>query len=170
MEDNIEFEELYQKYYSGAVYYVTGKIGNREDAEDLVSEAFTYCYAHYAEYDSSKSAPQTWLYVVINSRLKNYYRDRKIMTDISELENVIPDDTPEMEKSIFLEEIRDTVAGALKALSERERRIVVMKYFLNKTSGEIADELGLSPVNARVLLSRALKKMQQSCESLREYI
>ena len=170
MDENSEFEELYQKYYSKAVHYVTGKVGTREDAEDLVSEAFTYCFAHYAEYDREKSSLQTWLYVVINSRIKNYYRDRKLMVDITELENVLPDDMPDMEKGVFLDELRGTVAKALKSLPERERRIVVMKYFLNKTSGEIADELGLSPVNARVLLSRALKKMQQSCESLRDYV
>ena len=170
MNDQTEFEELYQKYYSGAVYYVTGKIGSREDAEDLVSEAFTYCYAHYAEYDAGKSALHTWLYVVINSRLKNYYRDRKVSVDISELENVLPDEMTDMEKSVCLEEIRSTVAQALKELPERERRIVIMKYFMHKTSAEIADELGLSPVNVRVMLSRTLKKLQESCGSLRDYI
>ncbi len=170
MENTTTFEEFYEQYYSGAVYYVTGKLGHREDAEDLVSEAFAYCYSHFGDYDPEKSSLRTWLYVVIHSRLKNYYRDRKQLVDISELENVLPDEMSDVEQSVCVEDIRKAMEIALRALPERERRIIVLKYYMNKTSAEIADALGMSPVNVRVLLSRTLKKLQQSCGNLRDYL
>lgn len=60
-------------------------IENAHDAEDLTEEAFVYCYRRYADYDPGKSALSTWLYLVVNSRIKNYYRDRKEAVDLEEL-------------------------------------------------------------------------------------
>jgi len=161
------FSEYYNEYYSDAVRYGNWKINNLHDAEDLVDESFIYCYKHFNEYDPEKSAFRTWLYIVIGSRIKNYYRDQKQNIDLSELENVIPD-MPEMEKAVYLEQVRACIARALKELPELQRKIVILKYFMNKTSSEIAEELNLTPGNVRVLLSRTLKKMQESCEELKE--
>lgn len=162
-----QFAEYYDQYYSDAVRYTNWKIGSLHDAEDLVEESFLYCYRHFQEYDPEKSTFRTWLYLVVNSRIKNYFRDQKQNVDLSELENVIPD-MPEMEQSIYLDQVRDCIARALQELPELPRRVVIMKYFMNKTSGEIAMELGLTPVNVRVLLSRTLPKMQKYCEDLKE--
>lgn len=162
-----QFSEYYDQYYSDAVRYSNWKIGSLHDAEDIVEESFLYCYRHYREYDPAKSAFRTWLYIVVNSRIKNYFRDQKQDVDLAELENVISD-MPEMEQSVYLDQVRSCIARALQELPEQARRIVVMKYFMNKTSTEIAKELGLTPVNVRAILSRTLPKMQKYCEELKE--
>lgn len=162
-----QFAGYYNEYSADAVRYVNWKISNLHDAEDLVEEAFIYCYNHFNDYDPEKSAFRTWLYIVIDSRIKNYYRDHKQNIDLSELENVIPD-LPEMEKAVYLEQVRACISRALQELPELQRKIVILKFFMNKTSNEIASALGLTPGNVRVLLSRTLKKMQDSCAELKE--
>ena len=157
------YAKFYEEYYSNAVKYVTSKIQNHYDAEDIVSDIFTYCYEHFSEYDETKSSIQTWLYVIINSRIKNYYRDKKISVDFDSLENILPESESDMEKSIYLEELRKTLKNALSRLSERERRIVILKYFQNKSSVEIAEEMKMTAINVRVTLSRALKKLALEC-------
>lgn len=162
-----QFTEYYDQYYSDAVRYTNWKIGSLHDAEDLVEESFIYCYKHFSEYDPEKSAFRTWLYLVVNSRIKNYFRDQKQNVDLSELENVIPD-MPDMEKNVYLEQVRSCIARALQELPEMQRKIVIMKYFMDKTAGEIAQELGLTPGNVRVILARTLPKMQKYCQGLIE--
>ena len=163
-----QFSEYYDQYYSDAVHYANGKIGSLHDAEDIVEESFIYCYKHFGEYDPKKSAFRTWLYLVVKSRIKNYFRDRKDAVAIEDLEPVLSGDEPDMEQSVYLEQVRKCISEALQELPELQRRIVIMKYFMNKTSVEIAVELGLTAGNVRVLLSRALPKMQKYCEQLKE--
>lgn len=163
-----QFSEYYDQYYSDAVHYANRKIGSLHDAEDIVEESFIYCYKHFNDYDPEKSAFRTWLYLVVNSRVKNYYRDRKEEVSIVDLEPVLSEEEPNMEQSVYLEQVRKCISTALQELPELQRRIVIMKYFMNKTSNEIAAELGLNAGNVRVLLSRTLPKMQKYCEQLME--
>lgn len=162
------FEEVYETYYSSVLSYLRRKITSPQDAEDLASEAFIYCYNHYEEYDPNKSAVSTWIYLVVNSRLKNFYRDRREYTDISVLENVLPDDSSDMERGIYLEQLRKTLAEAIDQLPERQQQIIILSYFQQKSSREIADMLGMTPGSVRTQLSRALDKLEGLCGSILE--
>jgi DNA-directed RNA polymerase specialized sigma24 family protein len=56
---------------------VCKRIGVTEDAKDLTGEVFLAGFKSYEKYDSTKSSLASWLYVITNNRLKNYYRDKK---------------------------------------------------------------------------------------------
>ena len=161
------FEQVFERHYSSVLSYVRGKIGNEQDAEDLCSDAFMYCYNQYDTYDPEKSSVSTWLYLVVNSRIKNYYRDHKSHADIDELQNVIPDEGSDMDRAIYLQQLRNTLAGAIGKLPERQQKIVILHYFHNKSSQEIAEELDMTPGNVRVQLSRALDKLEDLCSDFR---
>lgn len=62
----------------------------------------------------------------------------------------------------------DRVARCLSGLSERERSIVVLTFYAERPSPEIAAELGLSPANVRVVRHRALARMRTCLEGLDE--
>lgn len=161
------FEQVYTRYYSNILSYIRLKVDNQQDAEDLCSEAFLYCYDQYENYDPEKSSISTWLYLVVNSRIKNYYRDHKSHADIDDFSNVIPDEGDDMDRSIYLEQLRDTLGKAIATLPEKQQKIVILRYFKQMSSAEIADQLGLTPGNVRVLLTRALDKLEISCASLK---
>ena len=50
---------------------------------------------------------------------------------------------------------------ALKQISERERSIITMRYFENKTQTEIAEHLGISQAQVSRLEKAALEKMRK---------
>jgi RNA polymerase sigma-70 factor, ECF subfamily len=56
----------------------------------------------------------------------------------------------------------DRLTGCLERLSERERSIVVLSFYAERQSDDIGVELGLSPVNVRVVRHRALGRLR-SC-------
>lgn len=155
------FEKTYKEQYLHMLYYVQNKINNIHDAEDIVCDAFTYCYKHLSDYDSSKASMVTWLYLIINSRIKNYYRDRKDYVELGELENSLYSEDVCLENAVLLEEQCKIIKKAIKSLPERQQQIVILKYFQNKSSPEIASILQISPGNVRVLLMRALQKLEQ---------
>jgi RNA polymerase sigma-70 factor (ECF subfamily) len=56
----------------------------------------------------------------------------------------------------------DKLAACLQTLAERERTVVVLAFFADKSGDEVAKELGLSPGNVRVIRHRALGRLR-SC-------
>jgi RNA polymerase sigma-70 factor (ECF subfamily) len=51
--------------------------------------------------------------------------------------------------------------GCLERLPERERSVVILGFFADKPADAVARELGLTPVNARVIRHRALLKLRE---------
>lgn len=163
-----EFKEFYEKYYLSVYYYVLKKINNSYDAEDITCNVFTYCYIHFSDYDDSRASIGTWLYVIVNSRIKNYYRDKKIFLELNQAENDLINEKSLFDSVILLEEQKKMLVQAIKTLSERQQKIVVLKYFCDKSLSEIAESLEISYGNCRVLLSRALDKLQKYCQEYME--
>ena len=162
------YEDVYNANYSKVVQYLNKKIGNISDAEDLASEVFLYAYKHYDEYDPKKSSVNTWLYLIVNSRLKNHYRDAKAYVDIESVIGVLEDESVNLEKCIYLEEVGLQVRKAIGELPERQAQIVKMRYFDQLSCGEIAEKLKMTPGNVRVQLSRALDKLEILCANILE--
>jgi RNA polymerase sigma-70 factor (ECF subfamily) len=57
------------------------------------------------------------------------------------------------------------VTTALQTLDERSRTVVVLTFYGDRSTGEIAEALGLTPGNVRVIRHRALQALR---EQLRE--
>lgn len=158
------FDDFYRDNYERVLYYVRKKISNAEDAEDLTSEVFVYCYSHYDDYDPAKSSIITWLYLIVNSRVKNYYRDHMEYADYESVVDTLQDQSIDLDAGVYLEQLHSMLMEAIKSLPERQQKIVMMHYFQNYSSEEIAQRLGTTPGNVRVLLSRAIKKLSVSNE------
>ena len=60
---------------------------------------------------------------------------------------------------IWLENI--ALREAMKKLSERERKIILMRFYKNKTQMEIAEEIGISQAQVSRLEKGALERMRK---------
>jgi RNA polymerase sigma-70 factor, ECF subfamily len=54
----------------------------------------------------------------------------------------------------------DRLAACLEALSERERSVVVMSFFADKSADQVGAELGITGGNIRVIRHRALGRLR----------
>ena len=52
----------------------------------------------------------------------------------------------------------------IRALPERERKLIILRYFRDKTQSEVAAELGVSQVQVSRLESKILAKMREKME------
>jgi len=159
--DKQEFEAIYQTYYKKVFNYIKKKISNIQDAEELTHEIFIKLYRLRASYDANKSAISTWIFVATNNRLKNYYRDRKEQVTFDEITyNAISEEfSPEV--CYMLEAQRKELMECLKKLSDRERTIIIRKYYMGERSNQIAIEMGLTPGNVRIIQKRSLEKLKK---------
>ncbi len=162
------FDEVYQSWYQRVLRYIYKKVGNLHDAEDIAGDVFLYCWDHYDNYDPDKSKISTWLFLVAGSRIKNHYRDAKSTVPFDSLINMASDDCVDMDECLYWEAVFARVEQAIGQLDERKQKIIRMKYFEGKTGDEIADILGTTPGNVRVLLSRAINTLEKTCADIIE--
>ena len=60
--------------------------------------------------------------------------------------------------------VRGAMSAELRALPERERTILYLRFFDGKTQAEIADEIGVSQVHVSRILSRTLDQLRESID------
>lgn len=102
---------------------------------------------------------KSWLFMVVQSRWKNYCRDRRSTQNLDDFIDFLPDENDVISAATNLMAAREELAKALKQLPENQRNVVIMRYFGQMSNEKIAMKLGTSEGNVRVLLSRGVKKL-----------
>lgn len=161
-ENCYAFDKFYRTFYPQVVNYLNRKICNFHDAEDLAASIFEYAYGRFHTFDAEKASIKTWLYVIVNSRYKNYLRDRRELDDVDDYTDFVASEEAPMEQAMEMEEERKWLAEALKRLPERQREIIVLKYFSDLNSKQIGERLGMTESNVRVQMFRAMKRLQDA--------
>jgi RNA polymerase sigma-B factor len=70
-------------------------------------------------------------------------------------------EAPEAEAELSRSEERALLRAGFQALSSRERRVVVLRYYRDWSQQRIAEELGLSQAHVSRVLAAALQKMRR---------
>lgn len=134
---------------------------NRDDAEDILQEAFCRLWPHHEEIGSEQEAAAltttTVRHLCIDETRK---RGRYTTEDIEEHTNRLSGQSPqeEMERKERLELLDRAIA---QRLTPMQREILHLKEFEDYTTEEIADRLHLQPTAVRMHLSRARKAIRE---------
>lgn len=151
-----EKEELYTEYRKKVAGYVFGKLQNRHDAEDIVSEIFLKVYEKYSSYDGECASLSTWIYTVTRNTVIDYFRSNRS-------EEELPEDFScgDLEEDEFLKkESLHELGRALAELDERSRALIIFRYYKEMTLKEIADRMGISYAYVKILHKSALHDLR----------
>ena len=151
-------DKIYLDYKEKVAAYVRNRISDQYAAEDVVSEVFLKVYRHLGDFDESRASFSTWIYAITRNTVIDYYKKRKIQPaffdEIPEIEET-PDEVPAYEERL------EELANALEKLSERERDIIILHYYRDYTLKRIAEMMGMSYINAKVIHSKALSALRR---------
>lgn len=143
--------------YSGVVLSkALGITRDKELAAEVSQQTFIKAYTNLDSWGGGASlAP--WLTVIAAHIAINMLDKIKRRNDAP-----LPDDIPEEED--FSEEHEEKLAAmreAVKRLAPQDRQIIMLHYYKNMKTDEIAKTLKLSPANVLVKLHRIREKLKQ---------
>ena len=159
------FREIYENYYDRVLSYIKARVNDHTIAEDLTSDVFFRCYKNIQKFDSSKASESTWIFTITKNLLKNYYRDKKEVAYIDSMEGFDIPYEEEFDQAIRLEEIRTFLDREIAKLDSIKRQIIMMRFYDEMKTEEIAAALGMSDGNVRVIITRTLKKLRGGAEA-----
>ncbi len=154
---NAEKEEIYRNYHKKVLGYINSQINRLQDAEDLAADVFMKVFEKIDSFDETKASISTWIFTITKNKLTDYYRTRKVFEEVPETLS----DESSFEDDICNEEMLDTLADALERLDERERDIIILRYYSGKTLKEIAEKMGISYAYVKVLQNKALGDLKK---------
>lgn len=153
-------EKIYQEYHGRVYGYILSKVNNPQDAEDITSEVFLKVYNKLDTFDEEKASLSTWIYTIARNKLTDFYRTRKVFEEVSENET----DAASVEDEVCDAETLETLADALETLDERERDIILLRFYSGKTLKDIALQMGISYAYVKILQNKALDKLKKYFE------
>jgi len=146
-------EQIYLQYHDKVRAYVRGKIQDSHDVEDLVSAVFMKIVQKLDSYDPAKASVSTWVYTITRNTVTDHFRTRRTLVA---LEDYMADEAPEE----LNDGVLDSLADALLALKEKERSLIVLHYYTGQTLKEVAEMMGMSYINAKVVHKKALDSLR----------
>jgi len=152
-----DIEALYAQYSNKVMGYIHARVRNRADAEDLCADVFEKVQRKLGDFDPSKASVSTWIFTITRNTVIDHYRRSK---PSEELDENLSDDT-EPDEGLLSSETLSELAGALRALPEELRDLIVLRYYDGKPLTEVAEIMGLSYGAVKLRHQSALAKLRK---------
>lgn len=165
--DKDAFGQIYN-LFNGRIYrYLrfnlpAGRQSFTEDPQDLCQETFLRAYTSISKFTEKKGGSfQAYLFRIARNLAIDHKRKKK---------DVPLKDYWEIETDEILEDAIDKKQEALKVhlvlskLKEKERQIIILRYFEEMTTAEVAKVMGMRQGALRVRAHRLLQKLKDMIE------
>ena len=151
---------LYDEYYDKIARYISIRIGNQAEAEDIAGEVFLKALESLDSYQERGAPMQAWLFKIAHNLLVDYLRK------VSK-QKTIPIDTLEISDGVNMEEIverqlqSEELSQVMKQLTPAQREVIGLRFFAGLTSTEVGEILGKSSGAVREMQSAAVKSLRK---------
>ena len=159
--DSKAFEKLVEEHTPWLLVRLARRLGSREEAEDILQEAFLAAYQQLAALRSPERFG-AWLCSIADNKSRMWQRRRLTQLnfrDQLELEN--PPETGE-------KEIAGLVRKAMGRLSEPHRDVIVHHYLKGYSYRQTADLLQLRTETVKSRLQKARKRLHKEITTMAE--
>ncbi|WP_430781423.1 SigE family RNA polymerase sigma factor [Actinoplanes sp. G11-F43] len=150
------FESFVRDRMSALVRYGYVLSGNPHDAADLAQEALARLGERWSRVHA-KGDPEGYVRATMARLHISWWRRRRREHPVRVLPEEVYDDS-----GLLAADSDMGLWRAVAGLPPRQRVVLVLRYFVQLTDEEIADQLGVSRVTVRTQASRALEKLRQA--------
>jgi RNA polymerase sigma-70 factor (ECF subfamily) len=146
-----DFERLFREHWPRALRAAQLVTGDAAAAEDIAQEAFLAAIRNLDRFDRRRPFGP-WLHRIVVNRAIDWTRARRLRAEVELSAEVAAPPLPEPNGDGF---------AGIAAQPPEHRAVVVLRYLLEYTPGEIAALLGLPRGTVNSRLRRGLDRMQE---------
>lgn len=159
--------DLYEAHYAELVRLATLLVHDQATAEELTQDAFVKWATDAPRLDEPAKAGAYLRSMVLNAA-RSEIRRRGLRNRL----RLLPDRSAEPspggpEHHAVADDDARAVLAALATLSERQREVLVLRYWLDLSEKEIAEALGMAPGTVKSHAHRALAALEDLLEKQR---
>lgn len=162
--DKEAFGSIYKKYFQKVYRYCKFNVTHDELAKDISQETFVKAYKKIESFKmDGQWSIQAYLFAIARNLIIDNSRKKK-EANIDELENLV--DATDLINDFDRRENVKKVQNVLSKLDETDRQIVILRYFEELPSQEVAKILGIKDGALRVRTFRIMQKIKEIFKKL----
>jgi RNA polymerase sigma-70 factor (ECF subfamily) len=164
---NGSFTALFDTYYTKVFAFVYSRVHDVDVTKDLVSEVFERAYARGHQV-RDQAAYSSWLFIIARNTIAGHYRRRRqelVCREKVQYGLRVVDPPPQPEEFALRDERIGHLMEAVKTLPRRDQELISLKFDAELSHVDIARIMGMTPLNVRVSIFRALKRLRARMES-----
>jgi RNA polymerase sigma-70 factor, ECF subfamily len=162
--DTAALGELYDRHSAAALATAMRVVGDREEAEDVVHDAFVAVWRKIDRFDASRGSLRPWLMTVVRNRAIDRVRARRFSMDVDDADErslLRTGPNPTWDDALRRASAAE-IQTALAELPDEQRRAVELAYFEGYTYREVANLTGVPAGTANGRLRLALAKLRDA--------
>ncbi len=166
--DPARFGEVYENYFALVYAYVTRRVRNRDEAEDLTAEVFRKALASLPRFKWRGAPFAAWLFRIASNMIAD--RSKRVAREVSLDEagatergsraQISKGADTSQQKDLEDSERLALLFRLVDDLAEDQGRVLVMRFAEEKSIREIAEALGRSEGAVKQLQFRALENLR----------
>jgi RNA polymerase sigma-70 factor (ECF subfamily) len=153
--DATAMEQLFRHHWPRAHRAALLVVGDAAAAEDIAQEAFLAAVRALDRFDRRRPFGP-WLHRIVVNRAIDWSRARTLRRELA-VDHAAEPSAPGREESPHAQEL----AAGLAALGPEQRAVIVLRYLLEYTPGEIAELLDLPRGTVNSRLRRGLDRLEE---------
>lgn len=146
------FDELFERIHQRIYGYVSRRLSNKSELEDVIQNIFIKFHMTKERYDSYYPL-DAWIFTICRSVLYDHLRKVSKIKHEEFIEFFQGEETE-------VPDVNETIAK----LPEQSQKIIKLKYQEDLSFDEIAKKINKSPANVRQIISRALRFLRKENE------
>jgi len=163
------FEQLYRFLYSRLIRFSVYYVGDKQAAEDLVTEVFVKCWENRTS-GTSILNPESYLFIAVKNQSLKYLKKNSSVTfiDLVDVDEDVSVTAQTPQYILERKELHKQLNLAIESLAPQAREV----FRLIKEGGmkykEVAEMLNISPRTVQTQLFRAIAKLRLILKPLGE--
>ena len=157
--DDKTFRKAVTEYRERIFLVLLRYVRNREDAKDLVQEAFIKAYRSRGSF-RGESSIYTWLYRIAINLAINYKSRNRVSSFLSLEDTTEIVDNGDASDDVLDKEVKGQIDKAIEELPPRQRMVFILHYYEEKPHAEIAGMLGITEGAVKANYHQAIMKLR----------
>ncbi|WP_418604302.1 RNA polymerase sigma factor [Hwangdonia sp.] len=162
--EETHFNAFYLEHIQHASNFAYYKCGDKDNALDLVQDAFSKIWENCCKIDFTKA--KTYLFTTVNNLFLNKVKHNKVVLEYAKAAPYIDKTNESPEYLLEEEEFKTKLQNAIALLSEAQREVFLLNRIDGKKYREIAEMLEISQKAVEKRMSGALKILRAHIENI----
>jgi len=155
--DTEAFTELYNRYKSPLIIHSYKKIGDLEDAKEIVQEVFSTLWSQREQLPSIQQV-SGYLYTMVRNKVLNYIEHKQVEARYAlNFQRFIDEGHNSSDIQIREKELQQMIDREIAALPPKMREVFILSRKEHLTHKEIAERLNISEFTVKNHIKGALK-------------
>ena len=163
--DSEAFNCLYELYFVPVFRYISLRVKNKEEAEDLTQNVFLKVYRSIPDFQEQNKPPLAYFFTIARNTLIDSWRKKKDSTVNLEAISETPDPGANPQESTEKRVAAQAIRQIIQNLTEDQREVIILKFINEMPNNEIARLLEKSEDAIRQLQCRALKALREQIKN-----